>query len=228
VAAWLEAPAPPPRETALPAENIQMVAAVPQTTTLRPLAIGALGAIALVIAILAVARPWGSPVEETTSPAALEPTRQTAAPAPPSEPIAQPQQTVAPSDSIGDVREPDETTAAPRDIPEKPTVLPTVATAQVCTALSNWRCQPAEGEVAPGQIFFFTQVKSPTATTIEHRWYQGDRMHRSAQLRIEANPGAGYRTYSRTTISAERAGEWRVELRAADGTVLHEARFTVR
>jgi hypothetical protein len=231
VAAWLEAPAPPAREASVPAETRQEAAAVPQRTALGPLAIGALGAIAVVIVILAVARPWGSPVEETNSPApsALEPARQTPAPAPPvrpSEPIAQPQQTAKPPDPIIPATE-DQATAQ-RDIPPKPMVMPTVAAAQVCTALNNWRCQAAEGEVSPGQIFFFTQVKSPTATTIEHRWYQGDRFHRAAQLRIEANPGAGYRTYSRTTISSERAGEWRVELRAADGTVLHEARFTVR
>jgi len=75
-------------------------------------------------------------------------------------------------------------------------------------------------------MIFYTQVKSATATTIEHRWYQGDRLRRAVQLRVEANPGAGYRTYSRNTVSG--AGDWRVELRSADGTVLHEERFTVR
>jgi len=77
-------------------------------------------------------------------------------------------------------------------------------------------------------MFFYTQVKSATATTIEHRWYQGNRMRRVVRLRIEASPGTGYRTYSRNTISNERTGDWRVELRSADGTVLHEERFTVR
>ena len=46
--------------------------------------------------------------------------------------------------------------------------------------------------------------------------------------RHQPNPGAGYRTYSRNTISSERVGNWRVELRSADGAVLHEERFTVR
>ena len=77
-------------------------------------------------------------------------------------------------------------------------------------------------------MFFFTQIKSATATTIEHRWYQGDRLRRAVQLRVEANPGTGYRTYSRNTISSESVGDWRVELRSADGTVLHEESFTVR
>jgi hypothetical protein len=77
-------------------------------------------------------------------------------------------------------------------------------------------------------MFFSTQIRSATATTIEHRWYRGDRLRQAVQLRIQANPGAGYRTYSRNTINSESVGEWRVELRSSDGTVLHEVRFTVR
>jgi hypothetical protein len=106
--------------------------------------------------------------------------------------------------------------------------MPTVASAQLCTALRTWRCEAADGQVPPGPLFFYTQLKSATDTTIEHRWYQGDRLRRTLQLRIAANPGAGYRTYSRTTVSSESADDWRVELRSADGTVLHEERFTVQ
>ena len=106
--------------------------------------------------------------------------------------------------------------------------MPTVAAAQLCTALRDWRCEAADGQVPPGPMFFYTQVKSATATTIEHRWYEGDRLRRTVQLRVEANPGVGYRTYSRNTVSSERAADWRVELRSADSTVLHEERFTIR
>ena len=106
--------------------------------------------------------------------------------------------------------------------------MPTVVTAQLCTALRTWRCDAADSQVPPGPMFFYTQVKSETATTIEHRWYQGNRLRQTVQLRIQANPGAGYRTYSRNTISNEPVGEWRVELRNADGAVLHEVRFTVQ
>ena len=105
---------------------------------------------------------------------------------------------------------------------------PTVVTAQLCTTLREWRCEAAGTQIPPGRMYFYTQVKATTATTIEHRWYQGDRLRQTVQLRIEANPGAGYRTFSRNTISSEPVGEWRVELRSADGTVLHEERFTVR
>lgn len=106
--------------------------------------------------------------------------------------------------------------------------MPTVVTAQLCTALRVWRCDAADTHVPPGPMIFYTQVKSATATTIEHRWYQGDRLRLAVQLRIQPNPGAGYRTYSRHIISSARAGDWRVELRSADGTVLDEERFTVR
>jgi hypothetical protein len=107
--------------------------------------------------------------------------------------------------------------------------MPTVVTAQLCTALDVWRCEAADSQVPPGPMFFYTQVKSATATTIEHRWFQGDRLRQTVRLRVQANPGAGYRTYSRTTVSSnESGGDWRVELRSADGALLHEERFTVR
>jgi hypothetical protein len=76
-------------------------------------------------------------------------------------------------------------------------------------------------------MFFYTRVTCPADTTIEHRWYHNDRLLQNVTLRIQANSGPGYRTYSRTTITPERAGDWRVELRSADGTVLDEERFSV-
>jgi hypothetical protein len=47
-------------------------------------------------------------------------------------------------------------------------------------------------------------------------------------LTVGAGGSAGYRTYSRTTIASERSGNWKVELRAADGALLQEERFVVR
>jgi hypothetical protein len=230
VAAWLDAPAPDPapRHELPPPAKKPDVPPLPRKTFWRP-ALGALSGVGLLVVILTMARPWGRPVEETRSPAATAitpareaPVRETPAvrpsapPVAPVAPVAQPQVTARPA------AKPDTTPAA------KPTVVPTVAAARLCTALKTWRCEAAEGAVPPGPMFFYTQVKSASATTIEHRWYQGDRLRRTMQLRVEANPGAGYRTYSRHTISGDSAGDWRVELRGADGTVLHEERFTVR
>ena len=231
VAAWLDAPASaaPLRESSRSA-NKQKVLPIPRKRSRRPLALGTLSGGVLLIAILTWAHPWGSPVEET-KPAlatATPPARQTPALAPtalPAEPLARPQRTPKPTqptrgaaDAIG----------ARPSTPASPAMTPTVATAQLCTALREWRCEAADSQVRPGPMFFYTQVKSATATTIEHRWYQGNRMRRVVQLRVEASPGTGYRTYSRNTISSERKGDWRVELRSADGTMLHEERFTVR
>jgi len=231
VAAWLEArghrPAAPDESS--PSPKQQVVTPIPRKKSLRPLALGALGGGFLLIVILTMTRPWGSRAEEPAPPApppatAIAPARETSAASatpPPAEPSARPQPT-KPQPTRSDA---DAVTPKAR---KSSAEMPTVVSAQLCTALRVWRCQAADSQVAPGPMFFYTQVKSATDTTIEHRWYQGDRLRQAVQLRIQANPGAGYRTYSRNTISSEAVGEWRVELRSADGAVLDEVRFTVR
>jgi hypothetical protein len=213
VAAWLEAPvtrAAPPREST-PSVTKQDVTVMTRKRSMRPLALGALGGVALLIVVLTAARPWGTEAEETAlpPPAPVVPARELPAPrttAPRAEPMV-----------------------TARSAPATPSAaMPTVVTAQLCTALRAWRCAAADRQVPPGPMTFYTRVKSATATTIEHRWYQGDRLRQTMRLRIQANPGAGYRTYSRNTITSERAGDWRVELRSADGALLDEERFTVR
>ena len=230
LAAWLETPAPratAPRESSPPAKK-QDVTPIAEKRSVRPLALGALSAVALLIVILMTAGYWGSGAEETTSPPAIAigPARETPASKPtprPAEPIAQP--TPKPAQPA---RSGANAASAKVTPPTRPAARTTVVTAELCTALSAWRCETADGQVPPGPMFFFTQVTSATATTVEHRWYHGDRLRQSVELRIQANTVAGYRTYSRHTISSDRVGDWRVELRSADGAVLHEERFTVR
>jgi hypothetical protein len=109
-----------------------------------------------------------------------------------------------------------------------------VLNAQLCRVLEragspDWQCTPPTGDVLPpGTYTFYTRLLTTTATTVEHRWYRNDRLHQTMRLHVSASPGSGFRTFSVTTVSPERAGEWNVELRAADGTVLHEERFVVR
>jgi len=117
-------------------------------------------------------------------------------------------------------------------VPSKPPVasaLVTVAEAQLCSGLSttDWRCSPASLPTAPGSLYFYTRLQSPSPATVNHRWYYEERLVQTVSLNISANQGPGYRTYSRQTISSERAGNWRVELRSQDGKVLHEERFVV-
>jgi Protein of unknown function (DUF2914)/Tetratricopeptide repeat len=107
---------------------------------------------------------------------------------------------------------------------------PTLAAAELCRTLltgNDWWCAPATGTLRPGEVFFYTRLLSQTDTAVQHRWYRGSRLHQSVTLRVHANSRAGYRTYSQMTVSPARAGDWRVELRAANGAVLHEERFTV-
>ena len=77
-------------------------------------------------------------------------------------------------------------------------------------------------------MFFYTQLKSATATTIEHRWYQGDRLRRAVQLRVEANPGTGYRRTAATpsAVRAPATGESSCEARMAPCST--KSAFTVR
>jgi hypothetical protein len=106
-----------------------------------------------------------------------------------------------------------------------------VAAAQVCRRFSpagspDWRCERAGSSVAPGSLVYYTRIKAPTATEVEHRWYHGDELQQRVVLDVAANPTAGYRTYSRMAVSAP--GAWRVELRTTSGALLHQERFTVR
>jgi len=105
---------------------------------------------------------------------------------------------------------------------------PVVTRASLCGELDDWSCDPADRPVPPGPLFFYTQIKSPTATTIQHRWYQDNHLRQAVDLRVEANRTAGYRTYSRNLMKSESAGDWRVEVRSHDGALLHEERFAVR
>jgi len=229
VAPWLQAapPAAPVRESA-PSARKQDATPIGQKKLFRPLVLAAMSGGALLIVVLTMApRFWGSPVEETRSPdtTSMPAAHETPEPAPTSpttEPLVQPQHPAKPTPNEADAIDSKPAT------PATPGAVPTVVTAQLCTALKSWRCEAADSQVPPGPMFFYTQLKSTTATTVEHRWYQGDRMRHAVQLRIEANPGDGYRTYSRNTVSTDPAGDWRVEVRTADGTVLHEERFTVR
>jgi hypothetical protein len=75
-------------------------------------------------------------------------------------------------------------------------------------------------------LYYYTRLKSPTDAKVHHRWYHGNQLRQSVELTVRANPSAGYRTFSRNTVHG--SGDWRVELRASDGTVLHEERFVVR
>ena len=198
----------------------------------RPIAIGALLFGGLVVALVAGRLLFGG--SDGNEPAS---SARPAAPVESQAPAAEPKPVVpAPVEPRADAAakkvSPKETAAGPaaanRTKPSDHKPPPVVVGAQMCRDLvtsGNWRCDPPGNPVASGRLVFYTRVKSQINTTIQHRWYQGDRLRKSANLEIAANPGAGYRTFSRNTVAP---GEWRVELRTRDGALLHEERFSVR
>jgi hypothetical protein len=109
----------------------------------------------------------------------------------------------------------------------------TVLKAQLCSAFAkrgspDWQCTSADSDGPPGRYTYYTRLLTTAGTTVQHRWYFAGRVHQTMRLRVSANPGSGYRTFSATTVNPERAGDWMVQLRTADGTVLDEKRFRVR
>ena len=185
-------------------------------SSIRPLVMAAIGAGALGIAVLAVTRPWGS--TERVSPP----------PTPVSAPASAPVETVV-STATAEAPLTEPVVPASASTPAAAgSVRPTLARAQLCAALDSWRCTPSDDPVSRGPLFFYTQIKSPASATVRHQWYRENVLRQSIELKVQANPGAGYRTFSRLTLPDDRAGSWRVELRTEDGTLLHEERFTVR
>jgi hypothetical protein len=218
----------------------------------RPLAIGALIAGALILTFIATFTWLRSNHKVEPSPASpsVSPGPATTAASAPSVPIAVDAAKETGTDPLGAGPKPGVTTSPPStgqpasessSLPaaaankritassQKP---PLVASAQLCkdfsTGGSDWHCVVPTSPVGQGRLVFYTRLKSPAATTIQHRWYRDDRLRQAVELPIRANTRDGYRTYSRQTVDNRGAGNWRVELRTKDGVLLHEERFVVR
>jgi hypothetical protein len=230
-------------------------AAVESRKSSRPLAIGALIAGALILTFIATftwlrsnhnvesspASPRVSPGSPPTAAASPPPatvpdvpkeTGSDRGPAPTAGP--KPGATTPPPSTDQPVSE---SSSLPAAVAKKPITAtspksPLVATAQLCkdfsTGGSDWHCIVPASPVGQGRLVFYTRLKSPAATTIQHRWYRDDRLRQAVELPIRANTTDGYRTYSRQTVDNRGAGNWRVELRTKDGVLLHEERFVVR
>jgi hypothetical protein len=110
----------------------------------------------------------------------------------------------------------------------QPSEAPRVIEASLCQNLTTgarWQCTPASGSSSAGLLFFYTRIAAPQRTRIHHRWYRNGRLRQDIALAIDANPSAGYRTYTRQRLDE---GEWRVELVTGDGVVLHNETVAIR
>jgi hypothetical protein len=236
-----------------PPEPVQHFAPVPyeeskpavSARSSRPLVVGALiaGVLLLVLIVTLMRSRSGTAVEQAPQPG------PTAAPGPqavtPAVPPPLPNASDAAKESGPTTGVPASTATTGRGVRESSpapaakvergsgavsAAQPTVVTAQLCRELSTggaWRCVPPSEPVDTSRLIFYTRLKSPAATTVQHRWYLNDRLRRVVELPIRANATDGYRTYSRNTVGNE-AGDWKVELRTTDGVLLHEERFVVR
>ena len=74
-------------------------------------------------------------------------------------------------------------------------------------------------------MVFYTRIRSPRDIEVVHRWYRGATLRQSVTLSVQASATEGYRTYSRLTVDK---GDWRLEVRSADGNLLHEQRLAVK
>jgi Protein of unknown function (DUF2914)/Tetratricopeptide repeat len=103
-----------------------------------------------------------------------------------------------------------------------------VLEASLCQQLSmtgaRWACTPPSEAAAGGSLYFYTRIASPTSVHVRHRWYRDGSLRQDVTLGIQANPSAGYRTYSRQRVET---GEWRIEVMAEDGAILGEEHIAI-
>ena len=131
--------------------------------------------------------------------------------------------------------QPDPPPPAPAD--ETDVASPVVVEAQVCSSLvtrdndgdrlRDWRCDEVVDSAEPGQLYFYTRIRSPTSLTVEHRWLRNGVVEQTIDLDVTVNNGLGYRTYSSIAVPPAMSGAWRVELRTGNQAVLRVEEFVV-
>ncbi|MBI4916227.1 MAG: DUF2914 domain-containing protein [Acidobacteria bacterium] len=99
------------------------------------------------------------------------------------------------------------------------------ATAVVCLRVED-RTPVGAGATFPvevGELMCFSELRGVTGT-IHHVWFHGDQSVRDIELTVKAER---WRTWSVKRISPAAVGDWRVEVRTGDGTVLATAGFKI-
>jgi len=219
----------PSRESRLLAETQDLQPPL-HRRSIRLFAAGAVGPAAMLIVIFtSAASPWLTSTEQasvsSSSAIAMDSSPKISVSPDAAVAVEKPRSAIETTKAAGKYV-PGEMSASP--IAASTHARPEVVRARLCAELDEWRCDPPDRPVPPGPLFFYTQVKSVSPTTIQHRWYRDNRLHQSVDLRVQASPSLGFRTYSRNVMNGDSAGSWRVELRSEAGALLHEERFTVR
>ena len=76
------------------------------------------------------------------------------------------------------------------------------------------------------RLYCFTKLTNAAApTTVSHVWYYNDKEMAKVELAVK---GETWRTWSSKRIVVGWSGKWRVDVVAADGTVLKSKAFTLQ
>lgn len=81
-------------------------------------------------------------------------------------------------------------------------------------------------KIADGQVITFSRVTGGAGSEIHHVYFLGDKQLDDITLKVKTSP---FRTNSRKTLrpDAGMVGDWRVEVRDANGAVLETLKFKV-
>lgn len=184
--------------------------------------------------------------DPSAEPALAPESEPASAPASEPESAPEPAPAAAPESAPASTPEDDVSQVAPESQPDPPpppsadetdVALPVVVEAQVCSSLvtrdndgarlRDWRCDEVVDSAEPGQLYFYTRIRSPTSLTVEHRWLRNGVVEQTINLDVTVNNGLGYRTYSSIAVPPAMSGAWRVELRTGDQAVLRVEEFIV-
>lgn len=93
------------------------------------------------------------------------------------------------------------------------------------TPLDRIETYQLNSDVATGEISCFTRIDGATQDTkVEHVWFYGAREMARVELPVRSSR---WRTYSSKKILPQWRGDWRVQVVAADGSLLGELAFVV-
>lgn len=118
---------------------------------------------------------------------------------------------------------PAEETVGARRSPATSTAL-TIPQIGVGTGISERNLVGRSDRFAEGaKVWFWTRiVGGESGDRVRHVWIHDGRTHMNAELRVG---GWHWRTYSALELPVGTTGEWVVEVRASDGTVLAQVKF---
>ena len=99
---------------------------------------------------------------------------------------------------------------------------------KTCKTLTNRECAESTEAfaAADGTVYAWTKVQGPKeGGEIHHVWFKGDEQMGDVTLKVGGSP---WRTYSKKSLGDKSQGDWRVEVRDANGAVLETLKFSVK